>query len=137
MARRNPLQQLAQLDRIDPAVRIFVDRGGIQRYPFEYHPLVIGRQMTGDEVRAGANADNRGVRDVHVVAVGRIDLDPNIVTRVPARADPDGHRQPRRAREQVRRLEQLVSVAFRDLLRGFCFHLFDGIARYTRSNTLT
>jgi hypothetical protein len=58
---RKPPEQLAQLDRIDPATPIFDDRGGIQRYPFEHHPLVIRKQMAGNDMRGRANADDRGV----------------------------------------------------------------------------
>src|SRR5215468_7629966 len=91
---RKPLEQLTQFDRIDPTVPIFDDRGGIQRYPFEYHSLIIRRQTARNDVWSPANADDGCVRDVHVVAVGHVDLDPDIVAGVPARADPHGHRQP-------------------------------------------
>src|SRR5208282_3151204 len=43
----------------------------------------------------------------------------NIVTSVPARADPYGHGQPCRARKQVRHLEEFVGIRFRGLLHGF------------------
>src|SRR5215831_15509204 len=91
---RKPLEQLTQFDRIDPTVPIFADRGGIQRYPFEYHSLIIRRQTARNDMRSRPNAHDRRVRDVHLVAVRRVYLDPDIVASVPARADPHGHRQP-------------------------------------------
>src|SRR6516165_7631446 len=93
-----PLKQAAQLDRVNPTVPVFDDRGGVQRYPFERCSLIIRRQMACDEMRGRADADDRGVRDVHLVAVGHVDLDPDIVASVSAWADPYGHRQPGRAR---------------------------------------
>ena len=88
-------------------------------------PLIIRRQMAGDDTGARANVDDRCVRDIHLVADGYVDPDPDIVAGVSARADPDGHRQTRRAREQVRHLEQLVAVGFGDLLHGFAFERGD------------
>ena len=38
--------------------------------------------------------------DVHLVAMGHVDHDPNIVSDVPAGPDPDRHRQTGRPREQ-------------------------------------
>src|SRR5262245_4671761 len=77
---RKPLEQLPQLDRVDPAIPIFDDRGGIQRYPFEHCPLVIRQQMPGADMQARASADDGLVRYLHLVAMGDVDLDPNIVT---------------------------------------------------------
>jgi hypothetical protein len=48
--------------------------------------------------------------------MGHVDLDPGIVTGIPAWADPNRHRQPGRAREQICHLEQFVGLAFGDLL---------------------
>ena len=62
----------------------------------------------------GADSNDSRVGDVHLVAVRHLDLDPNIVTRIPARADPDRHRQPGRTWEKVRYFEQPAAVGFGD-----------------------
>ena len=77
--------------------------------------------MAGDDMRARANADYRYVGDIYLVAVGHVDLDADIVAGVPAGADPDGHRQPRRTRKQVRHLKEFFSVGLGDLLHALTF----------------
>ena len=74
--RKSP-EQLTQLDRVDSTVPIFDELHGIQRDPFEHRSLIIGRQLTRDDMRGRANTDDRRVRDVHLITVGQVDLHPD------------------------------------------------------------
>src|SRR5580765_6505522 len=46
-----------------------------------------------DDMRCRTNAYDHSIVEDHLIAVSRVDLDPDIVSRMPARANPHGHRQ--------------------------------------------
>jgi hypothetical protein len=94
-------------------------RPGVQRNPPKHGLRIDQRQLTDNHAGGRANADDRRVRDGHLITMRRVDLDPDIVPGIAARRDPDRHRQPGRVRVKVRHLEQVFGFRL-DIFPGNC-----------------
>jgi hypothetical protein len=100
-------QHLTKLRCVDLLFPICNQCIRIQRDPSEHRLRTRKRKLARDDARCRSNHDDRRVGDVYLITIGYVDPDPHVLVGIPARANPRGHRQPRRAGVEVRHLEQV------------------------------